>query len=71
MSIDEIRNYRNAVPFQPFVIVLSDGQAVSVMARQRIGFAPWGKVGVFEGSKFHLLAPAEIAAVKLGVLRPK
>jgi hypothetical protein len=69
MTIDEIRGYRNARPFQPFVILMTDGRTIHVVKQERLGIAPWGKVGVFEGSQFHLLAPAEIARVQLEGLR--
>lgn len=68
MTIDELRGYRNAKPFEPFVIFTGDGRAIRVAARERLGFAPWGKVGVFEGTVFHLLQPTDIASVQMGVL---
>lgn len=66
MSIEDIRKLRNAAPFQPFVIHMSDGRTIPVTAKARVGIAPWGKIGVFEGSRFHLLPPAEIAEVRPG-----
>jgi hypothetical protein len=71
MTIEELRSYRNAEPFEPFVIFMADGRTIHVLARQRLGFAPWGKVGVFEGTYFHLLAPDKIAKVQMGVLPRK
>lgn len=48
---------------------MTDGRTIHVVKQERLGIAPWGKVGVFEGSQFHLLAPAEIARVQLEGLR--
>ena len=65
MSIEDIRGLRNAKPFAPFVIFTNDGRSIHVLARERLGLAPWGKVGVFEGTDFHLLAPADIDHVQI------
>ena len=67
MSIDEIRAFRNAKPFQPFVLLMADGRAISVVDRFRLGIAPWGKIGVYEGSRFLLLAPADIVEIRHNV----
>jgi hypothetical protein len=64
MTIEDIRHYRNAQPFEPFVIVMVDGRIISVPERLRIGIAPWGKIGVFEGSAFHLLKPTDITEIR-------
>ena len=66
MSIDEIRSLRNAQPFRPFEIIMADGRAISVVDRLRLGIAPWGKIGVYEGARLHLLAPAEIVEIRVG-----
>ena len=71
MSIEEIRSLRNAEPFAPFVIFPANGRPIHVVARERLGFAPWGKVGVFEGTHFYLLEPDEITKVQMGFLPRK
>ena len=67
MTVEEIRTYRNAQPFQPFVMLMVDGRSISVADRLRLGIAPWGQVGVYEGARFHLLAPADVVEIRLGV----
>ncbi len=66
MSIEEIRTLRNAQPFRPFDIIMADGRAISVIDRLRLGIAPWGKIGVYEGARLHLLTPAEIVELRIG-----
>ena len=68
MSIDEIRAYRNAKPFREFHFLLSDGRLIHVNRPERLGIAPWGKVGVFEGVNFHLLSPEEIDHIRPSAL---
>ena len=43
---------------------MADGRAISVVDRFRLGIAPWGKIGVYEGARFHLLAPADIVEIR-------
>ena len=64
MSIDDIRTFRHAKPFQPYVLILSDGHAIPVTQAFQLGIAPWGKIGVFEGARLHMLAPEEIVQIR-------
>lgn len=43
MTIEQIRNAYERLPFDPFVIHLADGRAVPVMAREFISPAPNGR----------------------------
>ena len=43
MTIERIRNYYNAQPFQPFVIRLDDGRHLSVSSREYVASAPNGR----------------------------
>jgi hypothetical protein len=43
MTIETIRNFYNAQPFQPFVIHLADGRNVPVNHREFIASAPSGR----------------------------
>ena len=65
MSIDEIRSYRNAKPFEPFGIELRDGKTIRVMKPERIAIAPWGRLAIFENSVYHGLHVDEVVAVKV------
>lgn len=40
MTLDEIRNFRDAVPFQPFEILLVDGRSFTVPHRDFIWIPP-------------------------------
>ena len=64
MSIEDIRTYRNAEPFAPFEIVLSDGRVVPVARRERIAIAPWGKVHVFVQSSPNLFDVDQVSAIR-------
>jgi hypothetical protein len=71
MSIDEIRVYRNAKPFEPFDLVMSDGRVVRVEERMRIAFSPSGKsVSVYQGGAAETVAVAGIAELKARPLPP-
>ena len=43
MTIEQIRGYHNATPFQPFVIHLADGRAIRVPSREFMAAAPNGR----------------------------
>jgi hypothetical protein len=43
MTIDQIRNFYNAQPFQPFLIHLDDGRHIPVNHREFIASAPSGR----------------------------
>lgn len=43
MTIEQIRNYYNAAPFQPFIIHLADGRAIPVPSREFMAAAPNGR----------------------------
>lgn len=49
MTIEQIRNFYNAQPFQAFVIHLADGRAIPVPSREFIMTSPTGRtIGVFQ-----------------------
>jgi hypothetical protein len=43
MTIEQIRNFYNAQPFQPFTIHLADGRGIPVMHREFMASAPSGR----------------------------
>lgn len=43
MTIEQVRNFYNVQPFQPFVIHLADGRQVSVHSREFMMTAPTGR----------------------------
>ena len=43
MTIEQIRNYYNSQPFQPFVIHLADGRHIPVSSREFMASAPNGR----------------------------
>lgn len=43
MTIEQIRNYYNSQPFQPFIIHLADGRQISVPSREYMASAPNGR----------------------------
>jgi hypothetical protein len=43
MTIEQLRNFYNAQPFQPFTIHLDDGRAIPVMHREFMASAPSGR----------------------------
>lgn len=65
MKIEEIRSYRNAKPFEPFIIELRDGRLIPVWNPQRMAIAPWGKIHVYVESKPYLFPLAEVSQVRL------
>ena len=43
MTIDQLRNFYDAKPFQPFVIHLADGREIPVRSREFIMSVPSGR----------------------------
>jgi hypothetical protein len=43
MTIEQLRNFYNAQPFQPFVIHLADGREIPVRSREFMMAAPSGR----------------------------
>ena len=43
MTIEQVRNFYNAQPFQPFVVHLADGREIPVHSREFIMTAPTGR----------------------------
>ena len=61
MSIDEIRAFRNAEPFQPFTLLLNSGRVVHVKYPLGIALAPDGRrVAFFDGPRFDILDVGQI-----------
>jgi hypothetical protein len=44
MTIEDLRRFRNAEPFRPFRVVLSDGRKLLVRAPEKIGWHPSGNL---------------------------
>lgn len=65
MSIEEIRALKRSEPFNPFNIVMNDGQTVWIGEAQRIALSPTGKtVAVAEGPAFSFLVVERIARLE-------
>lgn len=43
MTIEQLRNFYEAQPFQPFVIHLADGREIPVRSREYMASAPSGR----------------------------
>lgn len=43
MTIEQLRNFYEAQPFQPFVIHLADGREITVRSREYMATAPGGR----------------------------
>jgi hypothetical protein len=43
MTIEQLRNFYNAQPFEPFVMHLTDGRAIPVLHRELMASAPSGR----------------------------
>ncbi|HEX7378733.1 MAG TPA: hypothetical protein VF278_16550 [Pirellulales bacterium] len=43
MTIEQVRNFYNAQPFQPFIIHLADGRQIPVLSREFMMTAPTGR----------------------------
>jgi hypothetical protein len=44
VTFDDLRRFRNATPFRPFRLVLSDGRRLLVRAPEKIGWHPEGRL---------------------------
>ena len=44
MTIEQVRQWYDATPFQPFVIHLADGREIPVLSREFILIAPKGRL---------------------------
>lgn len=64
MNIEEIRSYRNAKPFEPFIIELKDGRLIPVWRPERMAIAPSGRIHVYVESKPYLFPLGEISQVR-------
>jgi hypothetical protein len=72
MTIEEIRSYRNAKPFQPFDIVMTDGTVYYVELGERIALSPTGRAAwVFEGSDLSCVDVSRVSAVKPHEHKPR
>jgi hypothetical protein len=70
MSIDEIREFRNALPFKPFDIILRDGTKVHVALPERMALASNGqRLGVYEGMMPTVVDITSIAGLALARMR--
>ncbi len=67
MTIDELRNFRNADPFRPFWMRLDDGRRFYVEAPYYIGFSPSKElVMVVSETKTAWFSPDRITDVNPG-----
>ena len=65
MSIDEIRAFRNATPFEPFDIVMNDGRILHVGLPIRIALSPTGRsVSVYAGPAVDTVPVSGITELK-------
>jgi hypothetical protein len=57
MTIEQVRNFYDAQPFQPFVIHMADGRQISVSSREFMASAPNGRtIIVYQpDSSFHVI----------------
>jgi hypothetical protein len=44
MTIEDLRKFRNAEPFRPFRLILTDGRELLVRAPEKIGWHPAGRM---------------------------
>lgn len=68
MRADDLRKVREAVPFQPFDIVLADGRAFGIPHPDFISIAPKGSALMLwapDGGVGSILDPALIAEVRM------
>ncbi len=57
MDIEDIRSLKHKKPFEPFNIVMNDGDIIWVASPERIALSPTGKtVAVYEGNACSLFA---------------
>jgi hypothetical protein len=67
MTVDQVREFHNAVPFQPFVITLTDGRSIGVEDADRIAMTPSGHtIAVVVGKKaLELFELSRVTGLKL------
>jgi Mg-chelatase subunit ChlI len=67
MTVDQVREFHNAVPFQPFVITLTDGRSIGVEEPDRIAMTPSGRtIAVVVGKKaLELFDLSRVTGLKL------
>ncbi|HET6881914.1 MAG TPA: hypothetical protein VFI31_17240 [Pirellulales bacterium] len=71
MTIEQIRNFYNAQPFQPFVIHLADGRHIAVRSREYMASAPSGRTVIVyqpddRWNVIDLLLVTDLEAVPIG-----
>jgi len=74
MKADDLRKLHDAVPFQPFSLVLADGRSFRVPHSDFFSIAPKGTALVLwgeDGGIGSYLDPALIAEVRMGANSPK
>ncbi len=66
MIVDEIRKLREADPFRPYKLVLTDGEELIVERRAGIGVAPEGRFLVYplEPAGYRIVRPTDVKAVE-------
>ena len=71
MTLEDLRDYRNATPFEPFFLVLSDGRKLLVSKPEKIGWHPQGhRLTVYtRGDESDTLEISEVAEVQSGECR--
>ena len=64
MILDEIRRLRDADPFQPYRLVLADGEQLLIDRRSGIGIGPEGRYLVYPlpAGGYKLVDPAHVKA---------
>lgn len=66
MSMEELRNLKNAAPFKPFTILMKNGGLFDIESPLRIGLSPRGHVvSVFEGNHLRILEVSQMRHVQL------
>ncbi len=46
MTVEQVRQFYKTEPFQPFVMHLADGRAISVISREFMNFSPSGRTTI-------------------------
>ena len=66
MVADDIRRFREAEPFQPYKLVLANGEELVVQRRGGIAIAPEGRYFVYplDPGGARILRPAEVTHVE-------
>jgi hypothetical protein len=68
MTMDEIRKYKRAEPFQPFVIHTDDGRQFRVFHHYNVALSPTGRaiaVAVENEDAFETLHVSQVAHISL------